>query len=72
MGVESSQPNSMAPPAEGVLAKPRQGLKEHVGRRRLVITGLTAPVVFTLGTRTAHAQGGGGSGMASIKATKKK
>ena len=71
MGVESEQPNSMAPSPEGVLAKPRQGL-EHIGRRRLVITGLTAPVVLTLGTRAAHAQGShGGSGMASIKTKKK-
>lgn len=73
MSVESEQPNRMALPAEGAIAKPRQGFREDVGRRRLVVTGLTAPVVLTLGTRAAHAQGGnsGGSGTTSIKTTKK-
>ena len=46
--------------------------KGGIGRRRLVVTGLTAPVVLTLGSRSAQAQSHAGSTMSSVADPAKK
>ena len=50
----------------------RDAAKGDIGRRRLVVTGLTAPVVLTLGSRSAQAQSHHGSSMGSIAGAAKK
>ena len=58
---------------EDAIRVSRDREKGHIGRRRLVVTGLAAPVIVTLGSRSAQAQSHGGSHMSSIAgATKKK
>jgi hypothetical protein len=56
---------------EGALpVVPRDGAKARIDRRRLVATGLTAPVILTLGSRSAQAASGTASKMASVHAAR--
>jgi len=70
---ESQDAKRVVSAEKDTFAAPRDGAKGLIDRRRLVATGLTAPVVLTLGSRSAQAQSHGGSHMSSIAgATKKK
>jgi len=73
VSAESQDVKRIASAKENTFAVHREGAKRLIDRRRLVATGLTAPVVLTLGSRSAQAQSHGGSHMSSIAgATKKK
>ena len=72
MSAESQDANRVASAKEDSFAVPRVGAKGLLDRRRLVATGLTAPVVLTLGSRSAQAQSHGGSSMGSIAGAAKK
>ena len=50
---------------------PSAGAKVRIDRRRLVATGLTAPVIITRGSRSAQAASGTASKMASVNAARR-
>jgi len=73
VSADNQDAKRMVSSEEEVPAVPRDGARGRIDRRRLVATGLTAPVILTLGSRSAQAQNShGGSGMGSIAGAGKK
>lgn len=72
VGADSQDAKRLVMEAKSTPPVPRDGARGRIDRRRLVVTGLTAPVVLTLGSRSAQAQSHGGSTMSSIADPAKK
>ena len=70
MGGERPETRKVESPQDDAPQLPNRDAEGRVGRRRIVVTGLTVPVVLTLGSRSAQAQSGGSS-MGSVTATAK-
>lgn len=71
MSVNHERSDSTSAPSGDAIEDGNLRASRSVGRRRLVTTGLVAPVIITLGTRAALAHTGGsssgGSHLASVK-----